>query len=328
MRAVPLLKGPAVLACLLLSAAGAGHAQPAASATSGPVTPGIAGVVNAGTPIEVLGEGFDGTEGPLGLPDGAVLFTETRANRIVRIAPDGSLSVYLEQTEGANALALGAKGELFAVLTAPAAIAQLQPVRKVLASGFAGKPFGRTNDLVRSRSGQIYFTDPGATPVPGAATPASPPATGLYWLDRGGQLHLVASDIARPNGVALSPDERTLYVANTAGAAVLAFAVQSDGRLTGRRDFARLAGFRTGPTGPGSGADGIAVDRAGRVFVASNGGIEVFSAKGVALGVIALPKQPQNLAFGGKDRAQLYVVGRGSAYRIATLTRGVDRPGK
>lgn len=292
------------------------------------VTPEIAGVVAAGTRVEVVREGFEGTEGPIALADGSILFTENRADRIVKLGLDGSVSTYLEKTGGANALALSAKGELLAVQTAPSGIAVLQPTPKVLASKFDGKPLGRPNDFALARSGNIYFSDPGANPAPGAAAPATPPKTGFYWLDKKGKVHLVADDIRRPNGVALSADEKTVYVANTQGEYLLAWTVNADGSLTGRRDFAKLAGFKTTPTGPTSGADGIVVDKDGRVFVTSTLGIEVFSAEGQPLGVIKLPKQPQNLAFGGKEHAHLYAVGRGSAYRIATLTKGVDRPGK
>src|SRR5690606_23589313 len=138
----------------------------------------------------------------------------------------------------------------------------------------------------------------------------------------------VASDILRPNGVALSPDEKTLYVADSWGEALLAYSVLPAGSLADRRPFAPLAGFRVTGDGPASGADGIALDAQGRVPVATSAGVDVSAPDGTALGVIALPKQPQRLAFGGADRSLLYVVGRGSAYRIATLTRGVDRPGK
>jgi len=104
--------------------------------------------------------------------------------------------------------------------------------------------------------------------------------------------------------------------------------VGADGGLTNRRDFAKLAGFKQGPNGPTSGADGLVVDEAGRVYVATNAGVEIFSPDGQALGTIALPKQPQNLAFGGKEHGFLYAVGRGSVFRIATQTHGVNRPGK
>jgi len=291
------------------------------------VTPGIAGVVAEGTRVEVIREGFDGTEGPIALADGSIVFTENRADRLVKVAPDNSVSTYLDKTGGANALALRSNGELLAVRTTQPGIARLQPASTVLAASYSGKSFNRPNDLALSRSGDIYFSDPGAPPAAGTP-PATPAKTGLYWVDPRGKVALVADDIPRPNGVALSPDERTLYVADSWGENLLAYSVQPNGSLTARRTFARLAGFRTTPQGPSGGADGIAVDQEGRVYVATGAGVEVFAPDGTALGAIPLPKQPQNLAFGGPDRSQLYVVGRGSVYRVATLTRGVDRPGK
>lgn len=295
------------------------------------VTPAIAGVVPAGTRVEVVREGFNGTEGPVALTDGSIVFTENRADRLVKIAANGTPSTYLEHTGGANALALSGKGDLIAVQTTTPGVAVLQPKAKVLAATFSGKPLNRPNDLALARSGDIYFSDPGAPQgAPGAApAPAATPAkTALYWLDKRGAVHLVADDIRRPNGVALSPDEKVLYVANTAGEYLIAYDLAANGAPGNRRDFARLAGFRQAPNGPTSGADGIVVDATGRVYVATAAGIEVFSPQGAALGVIALPKQPQNLAFGGADRSKLYAVGRGSVYRISTQTRGVDRPGK
>jgi len=288
------------------------------------VTPAIAGVVKADTRVEVVREGFDGTEGPVALPDGSILFTENRADRIVQVGTDGKISTFAEKTGSANALAITGKGDVLAVQTAPSAIAVVKPIPKVWAANFGGKPFNRLNDLAFAKAGDVYFSDPGAAPTSAADTPK----TGLYWLDRKGKVNLVADDIRRPNGLALSPDERTLYVANTGGEYVIAFTVRPDGSLSDRRNFAKLAGFKDSPTGPTSGADGLVVDASGRLYVASLPGIQVFGPDGAALGVIPLPKQPQNLAFGGKDHSALYAVGRGSVYRIATQTRGVDRPGK
>jgi gluconolactonase len=294
------------------------------------VTKAIPGVVAADTRVQVVREGFEGTEGPIALADGSLLFTENRADRIVKIALNGAPSTYLEKTGGANALALNAKGDLLAVQTAPSAIAVLKPAPKVLAAKYDGKPLNRPNDFALARTGDIYFSDPGANQRTGAeGQPAAVPAKpAFYWLDKSGKVHLVADDIQRPNGVALSPDEKTVYVANTAAESLVAFSVKPDGSLIDRHDFARLAGFKQEANGPSSGADGIVVDEAGRVYVASNAGIEIFSPQGEALGVIQLPKKPQNLAFAGKDHAQLYAVGRGSVFRVATLTHGVDRPGK
>jgi gluconolactonase len=281
----------------------------------------IAGVVAAGTPIVVLGDGFKGTEGPLALPDGSLVFTETQDARITRIAPDGQLSTHLRDTNGANGLGLNAAGEIVAVQVDDTRVGTLGAKATTLASGWGGKAFGRPNDLVVARDGSIYFTDSGRNAnQPPAAGEVAPPA--VYRV-KPGLLERLAVDITRPNGIQLSPDEKTLYVANTAGEHVLAYEIRADGSLGARRDFARLAGWRIdAPNGPSSGADGLAVDAQGRLYVASNAGIEVFDATGQALGVISLPKQPQNLAFAGPDKKQLYVVGRGAAWRIDTLAQG------
>ncbi len=305
---------------------------PAASALAAPaVTPGIAGVVQAGTPIQLIKEGFQGTEGPLSLPDGSLIFTETQANRITRIATDGSTSVFVEGSNGSNGLGFTPNGDLYAVQVLKPRVGIVFPDPKVrtLADKYEGKPFARPNDLVVDKGGNVYFTDSGANPPPaGQATPApaTPPVEtakpAVYRISKQGDLKRLAADIERPNGIQLSPDEKVLYVANTFGEYLLAYDLQPDGSVGTRRNFARLDGWRKTDTGGTSGADGIAVDDAGRVYVATNTGIQIFSAKGEALGTIALPKQPQNLAFAGEDKKTLYVVGRGAVYRFPVLTAG------
>ena len=281
----------------------------------------IAGVVAAGTRIEMIKEGFEGTEGPLALPDGSLIFTETRANRITRIAADGSISAFLGDSNGSNGLGWSADGSLVAVQVLKPQVGIVYPPSKarVLADQFEGKPFGRPNDLVLDRQGNVYFTDSG---VP--AKPAQPPAAkpALYRITPGGALQRLASDIERPNGIQLSPDEKVLYVANTAGQYVLSYSISPDGALGARTDFAKLEGWSKTETGTSSGADGLAVDADGRLYVASTAGIQVFSSSGQALGIIALPKAPQNIAFAGNDKKTLYVVGRGAAYKIAVLSPG------
>jgi gluconolactonase len=283
-------------------------------------TPAIDGVVAAGTAIELIKEGFQGTEGPIALPDGSVIFTEGQANRITRISADNSIASYLENSGGANGLAFNSSGELVAVQTTKPGIAVIAPADKarVLVDNYEGTPLNRPNDLVVDKRGGVYFTDPGARPEPGK--PAT--KTAIYYLSPNGKLTQLATDIERPNGIQLSPHEKTLYVANTYGEHVLAYDVKADGTVGERRNFAKLEGFTKNEQGWTSGADGLAVDAKGRLYVASAAGVQVFDAKGKALGVIPLPKAPQNLAFAGKDKKTLYVVGRGSAYRIATLTSG------
>ncbi len=290
-------------------------------------TPAIAGVVNAGTPIQLVKDGFEAVEGPMRDTDGSVLFTNNQAGRVLRVAADGTVSTWFEGPYGANALARTAKGEIVATLQKIPVIAVLQPGAppRTVVDQYDGKPFNRPNDLVADKRGNIYFTD--SIPL-GSTAPVILPSS-LYQIAADGKLLLITADIPRPNGVALSPDERTLYVANTSGEWVFAFELDSKGTAGKRRDFAKLATPPAqGNAAPAGGADGIAVDDKGRIYVATTLGVQVFSDKGEALGVIAMPKQAQNLAFGGKDRNELYVVGRGSVYRIATLARGRDAAGK
>jgi gluconolactonase len=280
------LAGRVLLASLSLIGAGQALAQaaaaPVAAAAAAPaVTPGIPGVVTAGTRIELIKEGFTGTEGPVTLPDGSLIFTETQANRITRIAEDGSTSVFVEGSNGANGLGFTANGDLYAVQVLKPRVGIVFPDPKVrtLADNYEGKPFGRPNDLVVDTQGNVYFTDSGANPATAAtgakasqAAPAKPAVEtakpAVYRISKKGELTRLAADIERPNGIQLSPDD------------------------------------------------------AGRLYVASNTGIQVFSAKGEPLGTIALPKQPQNLAFAGEDKKTLYVVGRGAVYRFPVLTPG------
>lgn len=307
----------AALACLAASAVAQDKPQVVAELAA------IPGVLASGTKLELIKEGFTGTEGPVTLPDGSLIFTETQANRITRIAGDGSTSVFVEGSNGANGLGFTPNGDLYAVQVVKTRVGIIFPPPKArtLADNFEGKPFARPNDLVVDQGGNVYFTDSGANgPLPaGQPEPAKP---AVYRISAKGELKRLAADIERPNGVQLSPDEKVLYVANTYGEYLLAYDVTSDGALGPRRNFAKLDGWRQTETGGTSGADGLAVDAEGRVYLASNTGIQVFSSQGAALGTIALPKPPQNLAFAGEDKKTLYVVGRGAAYRFPVLTAG------
>lgn len=288
-----------------------------------PVTPAIPGVSAGGVIIELIKEGFKGTEGPIGYSDGSLLFTETNENRIVRIAPDNTVSTFLENSNGANGLALNAGGEIIAVQTLKPQVGIVYPAdkQKVFAENFEGVAFQRPNDVVLHKSGGIYFTDSGTRPTKeNPNPPASHP--GVFYISPTGELKRLANDVDRPNGIQLNKDETVLYVANTLGEHVLAYDIAADGSISNRRNFAKLDGWKNEENAWSSGADGLAIDDNDRLYVASNSGIEVFDAKGEALGVIALPKKPQNIAFAGTDKKTLYAVGRGSAYRIPLIAQG------
>ncbi len=286
-------------------------------------TPAIPGVVKEGTLVQFIKEGFEGTEGPIAAPDGSFLFTETRANRITRIAADNSISTFLENSNGSNGLAFAPNGDLITVQVNNNQVGVVYPKgrEKVLVKDFEGQSFQRTNDLVLAKNGGIYFTDSGP-----AADVKAEPRTGVYYIDPAGKTHRVVdiNKIARPNGIQLSRDEKTLYVANTNGEYVLAYPIKADGTLGEGKNFAKIPnGLQKNEQGVlSSGQDGLAIDAEGRLYVTSNAGVDVFDEQGKFLGGIPVPHKPQNVAFAGKDKKTLYIVGRGAAYKVDVLTPG------
>lgn len=307
----------------LLALAGLPVAVPAAG-TRDMVEVQVVGVANAGTRIELVKDGFNGTEGPLPEADGGLLFTENRAGRVIRIGPDDAISTWGEGFAGANALARMPDGSIVATNTEARVIVALKPGEppRVLASQYQGRPFIRPNDLTVTKGGLIYFTDTRSPTGPAGDAPNA-----VYMVKPDGEVVLVTTDIARPNGIVLSPDERRLYVANTAGDQITYFSLDKEGLVTAKNVFARLR-MPQDSSITSSGADGMAVDERGRLYVATSIGVQVFSARGEALGVIGMPGATQNLAFSGPKKAVLYVVGGGAVYRISTETRGPRREGK
>jgi gluconolactonase len=301
----------------------AAQAPPPAPPATDTVAPDIPGVVKGGTKVTVIKEGFQGTEGPIALPDGSVVFTETNASRITKIDKDNNVTTFLENTNGSNGLAFDSKGRLISVQTTPGRtrVGVIYPKgsEALLADGFEGRP----NDLVVDKKGGIYFTVPGPVAAqPGAPPPAAPFVPFVYYIAPGAKAMRVVQGVENPNGIQLSRDERTLYLNNTRGEYLLAFDVQPDGTLTNRRNFGRYEGVTKTDTGVASGADGLAVDNDGRVYAATSAGVQVFSPEGKHLGTIPLSRSPQNLAFAGADKKTLYVVGRGAAFKVQMLSQG------
>jgi len=299
-----------------------GQAPPPPPATE-TVAPDIPGVVKGGTKVIVIKDDFQGTEGPIALPDGTVAFTEGGANRITRIDKDGKVSVYLDNTNGSNALAFDSTGRLITVQRGPAhvQIGVVAPKGReaTLADNFEGNP----NDLVVTKNGGVYFTVPGPIVARGNAPPSTPFVPAVYYIAPGSGKAVKAVDgITNPNGIQLSPDEKTLYVNDTRGEYLIAADVHADGTLGPRRNFAKYEGVETTATGPVSGADGLAVDSNGRVYAATATGVQVFNPKGEHLGTIPLSRPPQNLAFAGPDKKTLYVVGRNAAWKVQMLAQG------
>ena len=302
--------------------------KPAAPVTE-TVAPNIPGVVAGGTKVQIiqLWETGQGGEGPVGMPDGSVVFTQQGLHRLMKIDANGALSVFLEL--GKNQVlgqALDKKGRLLTTHRGePNGVVAVWPKREVVADQVGGKKFGRPNDIVADAKGGAYFSDNSGVregqppPDPNWASP------GIYYISPSGQVTLMSkgrSDcpptctaVERPNGLQLSPDGKTLYAASGMVSHLTAFDVAPDGKLSNPRDFADL-----GPAP--SGADGMATDAVGRLFIAARQ-VRVFSPEGKMLGSIPTPKPASNLTFGGPGRKTLFITSNsGGAFKIAMLTEG------
>lgn len=259
----------------------------------------IPGVVAAGAKWQLVWQGPDNADGIVGTSDGGLLFAQEQSSRVRKLDAEGKASVYLENTHGSGALAIDAQGRILAVersctdpglttttsaCSEPTVVGILSPEHKVLAASFQGKPLGRLNDLVVDKKGGVYFTVGDA-----------------YYVSPDGLVTSFGGDI-RSNGIMLSPDERIVYVTN--GGMILAFDILPDGTVANRRNFARLEG--------GGNGDGMAVDAAGRLYVTTGPGVQVFGPEGNYLGLIPTPRGVISVAFSGADKKTLYVVGSGA----------------
>ena len=284
----------------------------------------IPGVVAEGTRVELVQEDFVFTEGPVGTPDGGLYFSDVRANRIYRLEPSGEIRVFLENTQAANGLALDESGRLLAAEGDGKRIVRINSageVKPAASETEQGEPFLSPNDLIADLRGGVYFTDPGPRPiVPGGK------AYVYYLPPNTSRAVLVDDAIARPNGITLSGDGKTLFVADTIGDTVYAYSVQPDGSVKDKRPFASL---RDIPEDSESGADGMVVDHMDRLYVATvTTGIQVFDKTGHYLGSIRVPRRSTNVAFSGPGKSTLYITAFEGLYRLQTLTQGADRVGK
>jgi gluconolactonase len=283
---------------------------------------GIHGVIGPGVQPELVQEGFVFTEGPVGTADGGLYFSDLRASKTYHLDPNGKITMVRENTNGANGLALAHDGSLLAAEGDGKKISRWSHDSRgtTLTESFDGKPLLAPNDLIMDTKGGIYFTDPGPRPlVPGRKAY-------LFYLPAGAKQPLLLDDqIVRPNGLTLTNDRKTLIVDDTVGDTVFAFDVQPDGTVKNKRAFARLHDI---PPNKESGADGMALDRDGRVYITTVSGAQVFDSAGQYLGTIRVPRQPANLAFSGPDKRTLYITAREGLYRMKMLSQGPDRLGK
>ena len=269
---------------------------------------------------ERLATGFVFTEGPLWHPDGFYYFVDVRKSMFYRLTPGGKPEVVRENTGEGNGTTFDLQGRLIMCeggnrrVTRTGADGKIE----VLCDRYEGKRLNRPNDVVCRSDGSIYFTDPGLR-VPLAEREL--PYAAIYRIDQSGAVSMLA-DFEYPNGLAFSPDERTLYVANTRWAQYIhALEIGADGAMVRRRIFADMSSDETDGV-----PDGMKVDVQGRVYCTGPGGTWVFAPDGTRLGIIRTPEVPANLAFGGPDLRTLFFTARTSVYSLRVKVPGQPHP--
>ena len=293
-------------------------------------------LIPSGSRLEKLAGGFNWIEGPLWNRKGSfLLFSEIPGNSVLRWKEYEGVSLYLEHSgytgkkkftgrePGSNGLTYDSSSRLVMCQHGNRQIARLEPdgSLKILADRYQGKKLNSPNDLVYNSNGDLYFTDPpfGLPELfddPGKDLPYQ----GVFRLSRDGKLYLLESSIKAPNGIALSPDEKTLYITdvNPERPAWLAYDVKKDGTIGNGRIFYDAMPWKKPNYG---GPDGLKVDIAGNIFAARPGGINIFAPDSTLLGFIDTGVPTSNLAW-GNDGSTLYITAGSELLRIKLTTYG------
>ena len=272
-------------------------------------------LIESGDP-ELLDTGFEFTEGPLWMDDLGLLFSDIPADKIYKWTEEGGTKIWRDGSGNANGLAQDIEGRLIACEHGTRRVSRTDSDGSVItiASEYQGGRLNSPNDIVSHSGGQIYFTDP---PYGIEEADREQPVNGVYRITLDGDLVLLTDDFTRPNGLAFSPDESTLYIDDSGKRHVRVFDVLPDGDISNSRLFADMDHPQ-----PGS-PDGMKVDVEGNIYVAGATGLWVFDPDGNLLGVIVTPERPSNCAWGDKDRQTLYITARTSIFRIRTKIPGI-----
>jgi gluconolactonase len=271
----------------------------------------LAEILIPGEDWQLVGEGYRFTEGPAANAQGEVFFNDIPNAKTYKVGLDGQVALYIEDSQKANGQAFGPDGRLHAVTGTGKIVAYDGERRAVtLAEGFSG------NDLVVAHNGRVYVTNP-----PGAQDPA---ATSNVWLIRpGGEKVVVDTGLRYANGVTLSPDQTLLYVSDHRSRWVYSYQIQADGTLRHKQRFHALHVLDTADD---SSADGMHVDRDGRLYVATRGGLlQVCDQAGKVGAILSTPnRRISNVTFGGKEFDTLFVTAGDRVYKRKVNARGAN----
>lgn len=263
-------------------------------------------------PVETIAEGFQFTEGPVWLPSGILLFSDIPADTIYR----ADKTVFRKPSGKSNGLTLDGEGRLIACehWNRRVTRADKDGGITVVADRYDGKKLNSPNDVVVRSDGTVFFTDP---PYGLEGRQAELAFRGVYAVSPDGRIRLLTDEFKTPNGLAFSPDEKTLYIGDSGEGFVRAYDVAKDGTLTNGRLFCRI------PV-----PDGMKVDNRGRLWCTAEDGVRVFDPTGEHVGTVAFPQPPANCAFGDEDGKTLYVTARTGVYKVRCAVEGLRPLGK
>jgi gluconolactonase len=295
--------------------------------------------VPPGTTVETIREGFGFINGILWVRDGRdghLLVSDIPANVVYELTPAGVMTPLLTRPDwtkaaetrppnvrfGANGMVLDAEGRLVYAAEADRAIVRVEKngARTVLADRFEGKRLNSPNDLVYRSDGALYFTDPsGGGRFGNWDLKKELPYQGVFLL-KDGRLRLLVQDLDRPNGIALSADEQSLYVNDSNTKVIMRYDVRPDGSVTNGRVFADMS------AGKGAGnPDGMKFDAAGNLYSIGPGGLWVISPAGRLLGMIVPPENAPGFTFGGPDGRSIYMAASSRLARVRLNVVGAGR---
>ena len=261
--------------------------------------------------VQLLAKGYTYTDGPAWSKDGFLIFSDTPADQLLKWVPGQPPQVYRENVQGPAGNAFDSQGRLYTCETRARRVTRTDKkgAIEVLADRWEAKRLNAPNDIVVGRNDHAYFTDPA---FGSQADHRELDFYGVYHIPPKGPLEIVAKLTGRPNGIALSPNGRVLYVTDSDDRSILAYDLDRNGQPANQRTLVENTGAVP---------DGIRVDEKGNLYVAA-GGIAVYSAAGQWLDTIPVTDPPSNCGFGEADGQSIFITARRNVYRVRLLQKG------
>jgi len=274
-------------------------------------------------PVELIRSGFEFLEGPAYEPKSRTLyFSDIPANKIYKLSATGEFSVFTDDSAHTNGIVYASSGQFAGKLVACQMDGQIvlyDPAggkTEVLADKYNNTRFNAPNDLVIDAAGGVYFTDP----LFRAPQPLPQEIQAVYYRAADGTVTRITGDIAAPNGVAISPDGKRLYVIPSQQAEMLVYEISGPGKIGESQVLCTLRQ----PEGKSTtGGDGMVVDEQGNLYITTHLGVQIYSPAGEYRGIVKTAEQPANVTFGGDDLKTLYITARTGLYRVSMPIAGL-----